>query len=95
MSKQEHTSGPWEIYDGTNIMSNNRLVANTGGYTANVRTHEIRLENKANARLIKESPEMKKLLERLAIISDMAGWNDVQPLKSEAREILRRIEGGE
>ena len=50
------TKGPWTIYEGTHVMSGDRLVANTGGYQTNFEDHVT--ENEANAELIAKAPEM-------------------------------------
>jgi len=59
-----HTPGPWTIYEGTHVMSGNRLVANTGGYQSNF-ADDLTM-NKANARLIAAAPELLEALEAIA-----------------------------
>jgi len=96
MSEQKHTPGPWKAgmqgkswrvfaFDGTCKVAKCFYMDGQLGPIP---------EAEANARLIGQAPKMKELLERLARIGDMAGWNDIDPLKLEAQALLRRI-GGE
>ena len=56
----EYTKGEWTVEGGTQVVSGNRLVANTGGYTTNYSFE--REQNEANAKLIAAAPDMYQAL---------------------------------
>lgn len=63
----KHTPGPWEVSRGFNIVATDgrRSVATTGGYSDNMRVHEVDAENRANARLIAEAPAMRAFIQEV------------------------------
>ena len=84
---------PWTVYEKTHVMSGDRLVANTGGYSSNVDSDKVIEENIANAQLTVAAPELYKKLKALLEKTDCNDWNHREYY--EGRNLLARIRGEE
>ena len=62
----KHTPGPWEVRYDAMVFCGNRSIASCGGYSSNVNSQAIRLENEANARLIAAAPKMYAFIQSVA-----------------------------
>lgn len=88
-----HTPGPWEC---------KRLIDNTGKPYATLYESHIDIgqcmiwappgnaEQEANARLIASSPEMFRIIQRLAT-ADWIGEAELNLWRKECREIMRKV----
>lgn len=64
-----YTKGEWKLDDtGTAIFSNDRLIANCGGWQVTQNEPESLKENKSNAHLIAQAPAMYEALKRIMIL---------------------------
>ena len=77
---------PWTIYEKTHVMSGERLVANTGGYSANIDSDKVIEENMANAQFVAAAP---KLYEALVKIGTYPALSPLSPIM--ALDDMRRI----
>ena len=84
---------PWTIYEQTHVMSGQRIVANTGGYSSNVDSDKVRKENVANAQFIAATPELYEKFKALLEKTDCNDWNHREYYGG--RNLLARIHGEE
>ena len=84
------TGGDWTIYEKTHVMSGNRLIANTGGYSFNVDSGKVLRENEANARLLVVAPKMYEAHETIVCLAEyyLLSGGTVEELMEQLRTIF-------